>query len=33
MLEEMEDKMHQSKENKEFPSTVNEVWVKEKEDA
>nr|XP_014127393.1 serine/threonine-protein kinase Nek1 isoform X3 [Zonotrichia albicollis] len=32
VLEEMEDKMHQSKENKEFPSTVNEVWVKEKED-
>ncbi|XP_064273747.1 serine/threonine-protein kinase Nek1 isoform X10 [Passer domesticus] len=31
VLEEMEDKMHQSKENKEFPSTVNEVWVKEKE--
>ncbi|KAL2305071.1 hypothetical protein Nmel_007040 [Mimus melanotis] len=31
VLEEMED-MHQSKENKEFPSTVNEVWVKEKED-
>nr|XP_030127234.1 serine/threonine-protein kinase Nek1 isoform X15 [Taeniopygia guttata] len=33
VLEEMEDKMHQSKENKEFPSTVNEVWVQEKEDA
>ncbi|NWW17263.1 NEK1 kinase, partial [Falcunculus frontatus] len=32
VLEEMEDKMHQSKENKEFPITVNEVWVKEKED-
>ncbi|NWT64032.1 NEK1 kinase, partial [Prunella himalayana] len=32
VLEEMEDKMHQSKENKEFPSTVNEVWVKQKED-
>ncbi|NXB82205.1 NEK1 kinase, partial [Donacobius atricapilla] len=32
VLEEMEDKMQQSKENKEFPSTVNEVWVKEKED-
>ncbi|NWZ41589.1 NEK1 kinase, partial [Brachypodius atriceps] len=32
VLEEMEDKMHQSKDNKEFPSTVNEVWVKEKED-
>ncbi|NXK60643.1 NEK1 kinase, partial [Sylvietta virens] len=32
VLEEMKDKMHQSKENKEFPSTVNEVWVKEKED-
>ncbi|XP_066042101.1 serine/threonine-protein kinase Nek1 isoform X8 [Chamaea fasciata] len=32
VLEEMEDKMHQNKENKEFPSTVNEVWVKEKED-
>ncbi|KAF2978619.1 hypothetical protein EK904_010611 [Melospiza melodia maxima] len=32
VLEEMEDKMHQSKENKEFPSTVNEVWIKEKED-
>ncbi|NXV58403.1 NEK1 kinase, partial [Molothrus ater] len=32
VLEEMEDKMHPSKENKEFPSTVNEVWVKEKED-
>ncbi|XP_053796320.1 serine/threonine-protein kinase Nek1 isoform X10 [Vidua chalybeata] len=33
VLEETEDKMHQSKENKEFPSTVNEVWVQEKEDA
>ncbi|XP_064508515.1 serine/threonine-protein kinase Nek1 isoform X7 [Pseudopipra pipra] len=32
MLEEMEDKKHQSKESKEFPITVNEVWVKEKED-
>ncbi|NXU35574.1 NEK1 kinase, partial [Drymodes brunneopygia] len=32
VLEEMEDKMHRSKENKEFPITVNEVWVKEKED-
>ncbi|NXD35141.1 NEK1 kinase, partial [Copsychus sechellarum] len=32
VLEEMEDKMPQSKENKELPSTVNEVWVKEKED-
>ncbi|NXY58276.1 NEK1 kinase, partial [Callaeas wilsoni] len=32
VLEEKEDKMHQSKENKEFPITVNEVWVKEKED-
>ncbi|XP_053831350.1 serine/threonine-protein kinase Nek1 isoform X7 [Vidua macroura] len=32
VLEETEDKMHQSKENKEFPSTVNEVWVQEKED-
>ncbi|NXU97438.1 NEK1 kinase, partial [Cettia cetti] len=32
VLEEMEDKTHQSKENKEFPSTVNEVWVKEKGD-
>ncbi|XP_014734027.1 PREDICTED: serine/threonine-protein kinase Nek1 isoform X9 [Sturnus vulgaris] len=31
VLEEMEA-MHQSKKNKEFPSTVNEVWVKEKED-
>uniref|UniRef100_A0A8C3QH78 non-specific serine/threonine protein kinase n=1 Tax=Cyanoderma ruficeps TaxID=181631 RepID=A0A8C3QH78_9PASS len=31
VLEEMEDKMHQSKENKDFPSTVHEVWVKEKE--
>ncbi|NWZ00670.1 NEK1 kinase, partial [Loxia curvirostra] len=33
VLEEMEDRMQQSKENKELPSTVNEVWVKEKEDA
>ncbi|NWW13260.1 NEK1 kinase, partial [Oreocharis arfaki] len=32
VLEEMEDKTHQSNENKEFPITVNEVWVKEKED-
>ncbi|KFV46025.1 Serine/threonine-protein kinase Nek1, partial [Tyto alba] len=32
MLEETEDKKHQSKEPKEFPITVNEVWVKEKED-
>ncbi|XP_014799323.1 PREDICTED: serine/threonine-protein kinase Nek1 isoform X9 [Calidris pugnax] len=32
MLEETEVKKHQSKENKEFPITVNEVWVKEKED-
>ncbi|NXJ81992.1 NEK1 kinase, partial [Trogon melanurus] len=33
MLEETEeDKKHQSKNRKEFPSTVNEVWVKEKED-
>ncbi|NWT00140.1 NEK1 kinase, partial [Mionectes macconnelli] len=32
MLEEMEDKKHQSKESKGFPITVNEVWVKEKED-
>ncbi|NWV23699.1 NEK1 kinase, partial [Origma solitaria] len=32
VLEEMEDKMHQSKENKEFPITVNEVWVNEKKD-
>ncbi|NXC93396.1 NEK1 kinase, partial [Certhia familiaris] len=32
VLEEMEDKIHQSKENMEFPNTVNEVWVKEKED-
>ncbi|NXX89517.1 NEK1 kinase, partial [Centropus bengalensis] len=33
MLEEAEDvKKHQSKESKEFPITVNEVWVKEKED-
>ena len=27
-----EDKKHQNKERKEFPITVNEVWVKEKED-
>ncbi|NXD90234.1 NEK1 kinase, partial [Chaetorhynchus papuensis] len=32
MLEELEDKMHQSKENKEFPIAINEVWVKEKEE-
>ncbi|NXO55282.1 NEK1 kinase, partial [Aramus guarauna] len=32
MLEETEDKKHQSEESKEFPITVNEVWVKEKED-
>ncbi|KAF1479195.1 Serine/threonine-protein kinase Nek1, partial [Megadyptes antipodes antipodes] len=33
MLEETEEgKKHQSKESKEFPITVNEVWVKEKED-
>uniref|UniRef100_A0A8C3JU50 non-specific serine/threonine protein kinase n=1 Tax=Calidris pygmaea TaxID=425635 RepID=A0A8C3JU50_9CHAR len=32
MLEETEVRKHQSKENKEFPITVNEVWVKEKED-
>ncbi|NXK03382.1 NEK1 kinase, partial [Herpetotheres cachinnans] len=32
ILEETEDKKHQSKESKEFPITVNEVWVKEKED-
>ncbi|NXF46493.1 NEK1 kinase, partial [Oceanites oceanicus] len=33
MLEETEEgKKHQSEENKEFPITVNEVWVKEKED-
>ncbi|NWT20466.1 NEK1 kinase, partial [Vireo altiloquus] len=32
MLEEIKDKMHQSKENKDFPITVNEVWVKGKED-
>ncbi|NXY71877.1 NEK1 kinase, partial [Glareola pratincola] len=32
MLEETEVKKHQSKESKEFPITVNEVWVKEKED-
>ncbi|NWV66464.1 NEK1 kinase, partial [Malurus elegans] len=32
VLEEMEDKIHKSQKNKEIPSTVNEVWVKEKED-
>ncbi|NXV14165.1 NEK1 kinase, partial [Cepphus grylle] len=32
MLEETEVKKHQSKESKTFPITVNEVWVKEKED-
>ncbi|NXL08868.1 NEK1 kinase, partial [Mesembrinibis cayennensis] len=33
MLEETEEgKKHQSKESKEFPITVNEAWVKEKED-
>ncbi|XP_061228743.1 serine/threonine-protein kinase Nek1 isoform X7 [Neopsephotus bourkii] len=32
MLEETEDKKHQSTESKKFPITVNEVWVKEKED-
>ncbi|NWR68874.1 NEK1 kinase, partial [Centropus unirufus] len=33
VLEAAEDvKKHQSKESKEFPITVNEVWVKEKED-
>ncbi|XP_040445057.1 serine/threonine-protein kinase Nek1 isoform X6 [Falco naumanni] len=32
ILEETEDKKHHSKESKEFPITVNEVWVKEKED-
>ncbi|XP_071412330.1 serine/threonine-protein kinase Nek1 isoform X6 [Pithys albifrons albifrons] len=32
VLEEMEDKKHHSKESKEFHITVNEVWVKEKED-
>ncbi|NXQ85023.1 NEK1 kinase, partial [Nyctibius grandis] len=33
MLEETEeDKKHQSKESNEFPITVSEVWVKEKED-
>ncbi|XP_051472424.1 serine/threonine-protein kinase Nek1 isoform X12 [Apus apus] len=32
VLEETEDTKHQSKESKEFPITVNEVWVKEKED-
>ncbi|NWW92659.1 NEK1 kinase, partial [Rhynochetos jubatus] len=31
MLEETEGKKHQSKESKEFPITVNEVWVKEEE--
>uniref|UniRef100_A0A8C3Y0F1 non-specific serine/threonine protein kinase n=1 Tax=Catharus ustulatus TaxID=91951 RepID=A0A8C3Y0F1_CATUS len=29
VLEEMEDKIPQNMENKDFPSTVNEVWVKE----
>ncbi|NWS38594.1 NEK1 kinase, partial [Probosciger aterrimus] len=32
MLEETEDKKHQSKESKKLPITVNEVWVKDKED-
>ncbi|NWI61221.1 NEK1 kinase, partial [Calyptomena viridis] len=32
ILADMEDKKHQSKRSKEFPITVNEVWVKEKED-
>ncbi|XP_009980405.1 PREDICTED: serine/threonine-protein kinase Nek1 [Tauraco erythrolophus] len=32
ILEEAEDKKHQSKERKEFPITVHEVWVKEEED-
>ncbi|XP_030901641.2 serine/threonine-protein kinase Nek1 isoform X4 [Melopsittacus undulatus] len=32
MLEETEAKKHQSEESKKFPITVNEVWVKEKED-
>ncbi|XP_030349154.1 serine/threonine-protein kinase Nek1 isoform X9 [Strigops habroptila] len=32
MLEETEDKKHQNKESRKFPITVNEVWVKEKED-
>ncbi|NXV78202.1 NEK1 kinase, partial [Atlantisia rogersi] len=32
MLEETGDKKPQSRESKEFPITVNEVWVKEKED-
>ncbi|NXN32139.1 NEK1 kinase, partial [Nycticryphes semicollaris] len=32
MLEETEVKKHQSKESKECPVTVNEVWIKEKED-
>ncbi|XP_026702651.1 serine/threonine-protein kinase Nek1 isoform X2 [Athene cunicularia] len=32
MLEETEDKKDQSKESKEFPITVHEVWVKEEED-
>uniref|UniRef100_A0A8C5X451 non-specific serine/threonine protein kinase n=1 Tax=Malurus cyaneus samueli TaxID=2593467 RepID=A0A8C5X451_9PASS len=32
VLEEMEDKIPKSQKNKEIPSTVNEVWVKEKED-
>ncbi|KAK4817971.1 hypothetical protein QYF61_003491 [Mycteria americana] len=32
VLEETEGKEHQSKESKELPTTVNEAWVKEKED-
>ncbi|NXA14328.1 NEK1 kinase, partial [Sapayoa aenigma] len=32
ILEEMEHKKHQSEDGKKFPITVNEVWVKEKED-
>ncbi|NXJ93132.1 NEK1 kinase, partial [Corythaixoides concolor] len=32
ILEEAEDKKHQCKERQEFPITVHEVWVKEKED-
>ncbi|KAM7112396.1 serine/threonine-protein kinase Nek1 isoform 4-T10 [Ciconia maguari] len=32
VLEEIEGKEHQSKECKELPITVNEAWVKEKED-
>ncbi|NXL28961.1 NEK1 kinase, partial [Glaucidium brasilianum] len=32
VLEETEDKKHQSKESKELPITVHEVWVKEEED-